>query len=40
MFEFGIERERNYRKAFERYKIAAEHGIAGAMVRIGLMYKI
>jgi TPR repeat protein len=39
-FEFGIERECNYQKAFKRYKIAAEHGIASAMVRVGLMYKI
>jgi TPR repeat protein len=39
-FELGIGREQNYRKAVERYKIAAEHWIESAMVRVGLMYKI
>jgi TPR repeat protein len=39
-FEFGIGGERNYRKAFERYKNAAEHGLPSAMVCLGVMYKV
>jgi TPR repeat protein len=40
MFEFGIEREKNYRKAFKLYKAAAKSGVPTAMVHVGLLYKI
>jgi TPR repeat protein len=39
-FELGVGRKIDYGKAFERYKIAADHGITSAMVWVGLMYKI